>query len=88
MINVASTFLFRVPLGNMLAAVGKAKWNSYSALIMLLINLILNYILIPKYGIAGAAYATVISISLSSIVSMILFIKYLKGIKKEGSDDK
>ncbi|MCF7832595.1 MAG: polysaccharide biosynthesis C-terminal domain-containing protein [Candidatus Marinimicrobia bacterium] len=82
MINVASTFLFRVPLGNILAAVGKAKWNSWSAIILLLINFILNYFLIPKYGITGAAYATVISISLSSAVSMVLFIKYLNGLKQ------
>jgi len=82
MINVASTFLIRVPLGNILAAVGKAKWNSWSAIIMLLLNLILNYLLIPKFGIIGAAYATVISISLSSLISMILFFKYLSGIKQ------
>ncbi len=82
MINVASTFLIRVPLGNILAAVGKAKWNSWSAIILLLINLILNYFLIPEYGITGAAYATVISISLSSAISIILFYKYLNGISK------
>jgi O-antigen/teichoic acid export membrane protein len=83
MINVAGTFLFRVPLGNMLAAVGKAKWNSYSAISMLIINLILNFILIPKYDIYGAAYATVISISLSCILSVIMFGIYLKNITKE-----
>ncbi|MEA2077162.1 MAG: polysaccharide biosynthesis C-terminal domain-containing protein [Candidatus Marinimicrobia bacterium] len=80
MINVAGTFLFRVPLGNILAAVGKAKWNTYSAVAMLVINFILNYILIPKYDIYGAAYATVISISLSCVISIFMFFTYLKQI--------
>lgn len=86
MINVATTFLFRVPLGNILAAVGKAKWNSYSAITMLFINLILNYILIPQYGIFGAAYATVLSIGLSSIIALILFIKYLNELTGLGEN--
>lgn len=80
MINVVSTFLFRVPLGNILAAVGKSKWNSYSAVALLVVNFALNFILIPKYNIYGAAYATVISISLSCVINMILFIVYLKQI--------
>lgn len=86
MINVASTFLLRVPLGNILAAVGKAKWNSYSAIILLAINLVLNLILIPKYNIYGAAYATVISISISCIVSVFFFLVYLKGLRVQGDD--
>lgn len=83
MINVATTLMFRVPLGNILAAVGKAKWNTYSAAAMLVLNLMLNYLLIPRYEIYGAAYATVISIALSCIVAMTLFIIYLNGLKGE-----
>jgi O-antigen/teichoic acid export membrane protein len=78
MINVLTTFLLRVPLGNILAAVGKAKWNSWSAGILLIVNLLLNYLLIPRFGIYGAAYATVSSIGLSSVVSLIMFAVYLK----------
>lgn len=78
MINVVSTFLLRVPLGNMLAAVGKAKWNSYSAVAMLVINVILNLLLIPRFGVRGAAYATVTAISLSSLLNLFLFFVYLK----------
>jgi len=86
MINIAGTFLFRVPLGNILAAVGKAKWNSYSAIVLLVVNFILNYILIPKYDIYGAAYATVISISLSCIISIFMFFTYLKQIPQKDLD--
>lgn len=81
MINVFSTFLFRVPLGNILAAVGKAKWNSYSAIVLLVINLGLNYILIPKFGVFGAAYATVSAIGLSSVINIVLFFVYLRSLK-------
>lgn len=83
MINVATTFLFRVPLGNILAAVGKAKWNSYSAVAMLLFNLLLNYLLIPKLEVFGAAYATVISISVSCVVALVLFVMYLRSLTLE-----
>jgi len=83
MINVFTTFLFRVPLGNMLAAVGKASWNSYSALALLGINLLLNLWLIPLFGIYGAAYATVSSIALSSLLNVILFLIYLKLLDKK-----
>jgi len=83
MINVFTTFLFRVPLGNMLAAVGKASWNSYSALALLGINLLLNLWLIPLFGIYGAAYATVSSIALSSLLNVILFLIYLKQLDKK-----
>lgn len=81
MINVFSTFLFRVPLGNILAAVGKAKWNSYSAVVLLVINLGLNYVLIPKYGVFGAACATVSAIGLSSVINVVLFFVYLRSLK-------
>ncbi len=80
MINVATTFLFRVPLGNMLSAVGKAKWNSYSAIAMFVLNLALNYCWIPKFGIIGAAYATVTSIGVSCIIGIILFSVYLRSL--------
>lgn len=83
MINVFSTFLLRVPLGNMLAAVGKASWNSYSAFAMLFINLLLNLWLIPVYGVFGAAYATVASIGLSSLLNLVLFMIYLQKLDKK-----
>jgi O-antigen/teichoic acid export membrane protein len=83
MINVFSTFLFRVPLGNILAAVGKASWNSYSAIVLLGVNLLLNLWLIPLFGIYGAAYATVSSIALSSLLNVILFLVYLKQLDKK-----
>ncbi len=46
-------------------------------LVVLLVNLILNYLLIPRFGALGAAYATAMSyILLSIIISTTVFIKY------------
>jgi Na+-driven multidrug efflux pump len=36
-----------------------------------ILNVILNLILIPNYGIAGAAFATLISYSLSALIGLI-----------------
>jgi len=41
---------------------GKQKQYQYIAIISLILNLTLNFILIPKYGINGAAIATAISL--------------------------
>jgi O-antigen/teichoic acid export membrane protein len=40
-----------------------------------LINIALNYVLIPSYGVQGAAYATLISYSFASFFSLLLFSK-------------
>ncbi|MBD5469553.1 MAG: oligosaccharide flippase family protein [Lachnospiraceae bacterium] len=39
----------------------KAKTRSYLYMVMVVLNLILNYVLIPRYGAVGAAAATVVA---------------------------
>jgi len=51
----------------------KTKYMSYNAIIGLFINVILNYLWIPKYGIEGAAYASVLSTAYSALLGLILF---------------
>jgi len=53
------------------------KLSFFRSLIGMVINVILNLVLIPKYGIVGAAYATLISYSLA-VFSIILFPKTSK----------
>jgi O-antigen/teichoic acid export membrane protein len=53
---------------NVLMAIGQVKQNTYYLLIGAFFNLVLNFILIPLYGIIGAAIAT----SLSYVVVLIL----------------
>jgi O-antigen/teichoic acid export membrane protein len=50
----------------------------WSGLVSLLVNIALNIILIPRYGISGAAVATSISYTLNFVVLVIAF-RYLTG---------
>jgi O-antigen/teichoic acid export membrane protein len=43
---------------NCIAASGRPEWNLYSALAVVAINIVCNILLIPGYGILGAAWAT------------------------------
>jgi len=49
--------------------------NTYINIASLATNIILNILLIPQYGIAGAAYATTISYSLVFIIRSIVYSK-------------
>ena len=77
-------------LANDLYGRGKPELNIYISLVSVLVNIILNIVWIPEFGILGAAWATSISYTLSfiaitivyskisenSILSIILFKKY------------
>jgi len=54
-----------------LAAIGQAKKSFKMVLFSALLNLILNFILIPKYGIVGAAISSVLAFSSLFILSTI-----------------
>lgn len=43
---------------NCVAAAGKPVWNMYCAIAVVIINLVGNVVLVPEYGIVGAAWAT------------------------------
>ncbi len=50
---------------------------TYMASAMAAINIILNLILVPKYGMIGAAYATTISHSLTGLLGILLYYKFV-----------
>jgi len=65
-----------------LTMTGHPKVNLVNSIVAVIINVILNIILIPKYGLEGAAWATLISLSLIGFariieVSVILKLPYL-----------
>lgn len=62
----------------MLAMTGRPKWHIYSNLIAFTVNIGLNYLLIPKYGVNGAAFATMTSMILVNIIGYILVRKVFK----------
>ncbi|MCD8480518.1 MAG: oligosaccharide flippase family protein [Candidatus Cloacimonetes bacterium] len=78
-------YLLLLPLrvatyGIIFQACGKTRLVMYDAIIMLLLNTVLNYILIKAYGMQGAAWATVIVSWL--ILGVYLWqIKYPLGLK-------
>ena len=47
-----------VLLGNVLLSINKERWTMMSAGLGALLNIILNLLLIPKFGMLGAAFAT------------------------------
>lgn len=51
----------------------KTKFMSYNALIGLFVNLSLNAVWIPRFGIVGAAYASVVATAYSSFLGLLLF---------------
>jgi len=69
-LTIIPTFLIRIPVGNILNAVGRANNNVVSAFIVLILNATLNYLLIPEFGLFGAAYASLGSIIVGSVISL------------------
>ncbi|MCA9413137.1 MAG: flippase [Candidatus Omnitrophica bacterium] len=64
--------------GPALNALGKEKWNLLSTVITLIVNIVLNLLLIPSYGPAGAAGATALTQFLYS-ASMYFFLRRSEG---------
>lgn len=59
------------PINKMFEAAGKSKLTLLNATIGGVCNIILNYILIQQYGIAGTAIATGISLALMGIIGLV-----------------
>ncbi len=73
---------FRIPSGNIINAIGKLKFNLYGAIISGILNIILDIILIKKYGAIGAAYATTLVFIISGFIGNIFIFNYLKSENK------
>ena len=68
---VALSYVF----GGFLTAAGRLKTISIFALITIVLNLVLNFILIPQYGAGGAAIATFFSQGLMAFAQLIVVMK-------------
>ena len=58
-------------MGNYLIAENKKRILTLVAFVPMVINIVLNLLLIPKYGIVGSAYATLISYSFGPIIILL-----------------
>lgn len=63
---------------SLLLMIGKSRVILYNVIFISFFNLILNIILVPIYGISGAAFATMISYILLSIIFFLQVKHYLK----------
>lgn len=77
---VAGTF--RSLSVNFLAALKAIKGNAVCSLIICLTDVVLNFLLIPRYGILGAAYATLLAELTASLVTFGCLIHTLRRMKK------
>ncbi len=77
-VGISGILIVRSLFGNLLSSIGKASTNFIITSIALLLNIILNYILIPKYGILGAAITSSLLMWFTAVLSMILFYYYFK----------
>jgi len=57
--------------GNTVVMTGHAKWNLLNSLFVAAANISLNYFLIPRFGLVGAAMATAIAVSMLSLAQII-----------------
>lgn len=77
-IGVVGALLFRIPLGNILSAVGLSKINAINSFVILVLNVVLSYFFILNYGALGAAIVTAFLMWFSGFLSLFFFIKFLK----------
>ncbi|GAA0487066.1 flippase [Salinibacillus aidingensis] len=71
--NIAQ--FFNVAVGSvwiMLSMTGKPKFQMYANFVAAAVNVVLNYLLIPEYGMNGAAFASMIAIMLTNTIGYIV----------------
>jgi len=77
-VGIVGAILFRIPMGNMLSAIGWPKINALFSVIVLILNVVGGYYMILNYGIEGAAITTAVLMWVSGFFSLGAFIFYLK----------
>jgi len=76
------------PIGTVLIMSGKQKYEVWNSVLICILNIILNLLFIPSYGIVGAALATMLSIVIINIIKILeiykefKFVPYKKSIFK------
>jgi O-antigen/teichoic acid export membrane protein len=64
---------FGVALGSAVVARGLQRYTPYGAIAGAFANILLNLVLIPRYGALGASWATVISYAIAGILCFLIF---------------
>ncbi len=82
MIGISGIYIFRGLFGNLLSSIGKIEYNYYIISVAIVLNLISNYFLIPKFGIYGAALTSAALMWFTGILSWICFLYLYKNMGK------
>lgn len=80
-IGISGILILRGLFGNLLSSLGKAHINFIITGIALLLNVILNFQLIPMYGILGASITSAFLMWFTGILAVIAFYFYYKKLK-------
>lgn len=81
-ITFAINGAIRIPIGNILAAIGEVKFNVYNAIISCIIQIIVCYTMTSNFGIQGAAYGLLVSYIVSAIISILYLSYYCKKVER------
>ncbi len=81
LIGISGILIIRGLFGNLLSVIGKAHVNFWISIIGIIINTILNYILIPKFGLLGAAITSASIMWITSLISLFVFYLLYKKAK-------
>ena len=73
LIGVSGILIFRGLFGNLLSSIGKANINFYITGVAILLNICSNIIVIPVYGLVGAAMTSAVLMWLTGIASTVFF---------------
>jgi len=81
-IGITGILILRGVFGNLLSSIGKAHINFVITTIALIINVILNYYLIPKYKLMGAALTSSILMWFTGVLTAVFFFYYYRRNEK------
>ncbi|TYP98014.1 O-antigen/teichoic acid export membrane protein [Tenacibaculum adriaticum] len=79
--GVCGILILRGLFGNLLSSIGLVKINYYITLVALVINYTSNQLLIPKYGIKGAAITSATLMWFTGVMSAFTFFYFYKRIR-------
>jgi len=72
----SEVFIFiSLPMGNVFNSLNKQSLITKTTAVCLLVNIIVNIVLIPQWGVNGASVTTVLTEALSLLISFIFVIK-------------
>jgi O-antigen/teichoic acid export membrane protein len=81
-VGVFFSYLFRIPLGNMLAAVGKSDWNVIHTFFWLIVFVPISIYSYHQWGMLGISVSISLVFILSGFISLFLFFLYMKNVSQ------